>query len=208
MAIDRDIMQHGFVQRAIVLAVICAALVLIHVANVMSGGALMAFGVHPRELSSIYTIFTAPLLHADIGHLGNNLASLIVLGSLILIGGVRYFLSASAVIITLSGLLLWLLARDSVHLGASGWIFGLWSLAIVRAWYDRRWHMIAISIGVILIYGGMAYGMLPTDAGVSFEGHIFGALAGIVAARLLPAPVGVRRSVSAPVRDNELKFWS
>jgi membrane associated rhomboid family serine protease len=92
------------------------------------------------------------------------------------------FVYSSVIIITVSGILVWLFGRDANHIGASGWVFGLWSLSISLAWFDRRMMNIVIAILVILFYGGMVFGMLPQDSSVSFESHLFGALAGVLAA--------------------------
>lgn len=196
-ALDQSIQR-----RVIALALICGAMIVVHLVNIASGGWLSTFGIRPRHFGNLYAILTAPWLHENIAHLGNNLVSLLIFGALILLGGFRHFLKASAIIIIASGLLLWLLGRDGVHLGASGWIFGLWSLAIARAWYDRSYRNIAISIVVILVHGGMAYGMLPTSAYISFESHIFGALAGILAARMLRGAALLQPAPASP-----LQFW-
>jgi membrane associated rhomboid family serine protease len=107
---------------------------------------------------------------------------LAALAGLCLLEGVAYFVRASAIILFVSGVLLWLFGRDGVHIGASGWIFGLWSLTIVRAWFQRSYTNIFIALAVILLYGGLAWGMLPSGGSISFEGHIFGALSGVAAA--------------------------
>lgn len=188
--------------KVLALALVCVAMIVIHLFNMVSGGMLRAYGIEPRVISGLPGIAAAPWLHGDLAHLGNNLASLVVLGGLCLLGGVRYFLTVSGIIILVSGVLVWLLARDGVHAGASGWIFGLWSLAIVRAWYDRSYTSLAISLLVIFFYSGMVYGMLPTTGSTSFEGHAFGAVAGVVAAWLLHG----RRPPPAPT-EATIKFW-
>lgn len=190
--------------RALLLAGIVALMVIIHIVNSLSGSALDGYGVHPRHVDGLTGIVAAPWLHDDWGHLGNNLVAMTIFGALVLVGGLRYFLNASLIIIVLSGMLLWLFGRNALHIGASGWIFGLWSLTIARAWYDRSWRNIAISIVVIILYGGMAQGVLPTTPRISFEGHLFGALAGVVAAYGLRA----QRAAEPAVPDPPLKFWS
>jgi membrane associated rhomboid family serine protease len=70
----------------------------------------------------------------------------------------------------------------ALHIGASGWIFGLWSLCIATAWYDRKFINIVIGLLVVFLYGGMLFGVLPGDPRVSFESHFFGAIAGVVCA--------------------------
>jgi membrane associated rhomboid family serine protease len=182
-----------------------AAMIGIHIVNLFTGGYLNSFGIEPREIGSAYTIATAPWLHADFGHLGSNLAAFVVLGSLVLLQGLRYFVKASALIIVLGGVLVWLLGRPGDHIGASGWIFGLWSLVIALAWFDRSPRNIAIALAVVFFYGGMIFGVLPTQGYISFESHLFGAIAGIFAAFTLSKKPTVE--ILAPERQNELKFW-
>ena len=187
-----------------IIAMISAAMTVVHVVDLFLGGFLKSFGIQPREIGSAYTIATAPWLHANFVHLGSNLAAFVVLGSLALLNGLRYFVKASAIIIGLGGILVWLFARDSIHIGASGWIFGLWSLVIALAWFDRTPRNIAIALAVVFFYGGMVFGVLPTQSYISFESHLFGAVAGVFAAfTLSKKPV----EVAAPVRAGELKFW-
>ncbi len=188
------------------IAGLSAAMVVVHVVNFFTGGYLSTFGIEPREIGSAYSIATAPWLHANIAHLGSNLAAFVVLGSLVLFQGLRYFVKASALIILLGGALVWLFARDATHIGASGWVFGLWSLVIALAWFDRSPRNIAIALAVVFFYGGMVFGVLPTAGYISFESHLFGAIAGIFAAFTLSKKPAV--GIVTTVRQNELKFWS
>jgi membrane associated rhomboid family serine protease len=194
------------IQRGTVIALICAVMIGVHVIDLVLGGFLKSFGIRPREIGSAYTIATAPWLHADFGHLGSNLASFIVLSALCLFNGIRYFLKASGLIIVLTGALVWLFGREAVHIGASGWIFGLWSLAIALAWFDRSYRNILISIVVVFFYGGMIFGVLPTQSYISFESHLFGAMAGVAAAFMLSKPEVL--SVEPMPVQPQVKFWS
>lgn len=187
-----------------IIALLCALMVAVHIADFLLGGALKSFGVHPRDVGSIYTIFTAPWLHGDVSHLGNNIAALAVFSMLCLMGGVRYFIIASFLIIIISGLLLWLFGREANHIGASGWIFGLWSLTIALAWFERSLRNVLIGMAVIFFYGTMLFGMLPSDQPISFEAHIFGALAGIFAAWFLSRKKQLPRAAQP---EAGLKFW-
>ena len=177
----------------------------VHFLNILTGGYLRSFGLEPRELSSIYTILLSPWLHGDITHLLSNLSILVVLAFLCLLQGVRYFVRASAIIIIVSGLLVWLFGRNAIHIGASGWIFGLWSLTIALAWFDRSFLNIMVGIGVLIFYGSMIVGLVPSSAPISFEGHIFGALSGVLSAAILSKERKLK-PLNAP--KNELKFWS
>jgi membrane associated rhomboid family serine protease len=179
-------------------------MVLAHIVNILTGGYLNNFGIEPRKVGDAYTVATAPFIHADVAHLGNNLLAFLVLAALVMLQGVRYFIKASAIIVLLGGALVWLFARPGEHIGASGWIFGLWSLTIALAWFDRSPRNIAIALAVLFFYGGMVFGVLPTDSRVSFEAHLFGAIAGVVAAFTLSK---TPTEVAPPERAGELKFW-
>ena len=156
------------------IAGISAAMIAVHVVNLFTGGYLSNFGIEPRQIGDAYTIASAPFIHSDVAHLGSNLAAFVMLGSLVLLQGLRYFVKASAMIILLGGALVWLLGRPGDHIGASGWIFGLWSLVIALAWFDRSPRNIAIALAVVFFYGGMVFGILPTQGYISFESHLFG----------------------------------
>jgi membrane associated rhomboid family serine protease len=184
---------------------LCALMIAAHLLNLLLGGALYSFGLEPRDLDGADGILFAPLLHGDWSHLGSNLGAFVVLSALSLIDGIKRYFKASAIIIIVGGALLWLFGRGGVHVGASGWIFGLWAMVIAQAWYDRRWRNIAIAAAVLFYYGSMALGFLPLQTGVSFEGHVFGAIAGIFAARVLARPPAIEARPAE--RSGELKFW-
>ncbi len=187
------------------IAGLCAVMVGVHGINILTGGYLSSFGIEPRQIGGAYTIATAPMIHANLAHLGNNLIAFAVLGWLVMLQGLRYFVKASAIIVLLGGALVWLFARSGDHIGASGWIFGLWSLVIALAWYDRSPRNIAIALAVLFFYGGMIWGVLPGQGHVSFESHLFGALAGIFAASTLSRKPP--QIIEQPVRADQLKFW-
>jgi membrane associated rhomboid family serine protease len=152
--------------------------------NVVLGYQLNFYGIQPRNLNSLWMIFTAPFLHGNLAHLLNNLVGLSIFSALCLIHSSHRYLLNSLFIIVTTGLLVWLFARPSTHIGASGWVFGLWSLCIGAAWFERRFINIVIAIFVIIFYGGLIYGVLPLDSRVSFESHLFGALMGFCCAYL------------------------
>lgn len=156
------------------------------------GGALNAFGIYPRTEAGLIGIATSPWLHGSLQHLLNNLAGLSIFAFLTLSYGKRYFVSASAIIILIGGLGVWIFGRPNIHIGASGWIFGLWALALGNAWFHRSLKTLFIAIVVIILWGGMALGVLPSDPRISFEAHLFGAIAGILAAAALK-PLAARR---------------
>ncbi|UXV19124.1 rhomboid family intramembrane serine protease [Pseudomonas fluorescens] len=167
------------------LAVFMVALQLL---NVATGYSLMAFGLIPRTVQGLFGILASPFLHASFAHLSANLIAFLVLGTLVIVEGLNRFIAVSAIIILLGGSLVWLFGFTGVHVGASGWVFGLWAYLLSRAWFHRSWSNLITAAVVALLYGGLILGFMPRQ-GISFEGHLFGALAGFIAAKvLLSAP--------------------
>jgi membrane associated rhomboid family serine protease len=141
---------------------------------------LKAFGIYPRTPFGLIGILTAPLLHGSFSHLVSNTVPLLFLGSVLFffyrrIGGDVFF---RAYIWT--NVLVWMFARgESNHIGASGVIYALAFFLIFFGIFRRDFISIFISIIVLLLYGGVFYGILPTDPWVSWESHLAGALVGI-----------------------------
>ena len=140
--------------------------------------------VVPRRLDSLIGILGMPLVHGSLMHLVANTVPMIFFGALLLSRGVRYFLKVTLAIVLLGGLALWLMGRSAAHIGASGVVFGFFGFLVVRGLYERRLSSIAVTALVILVYGGMVFGVLPRDDQVSWEAHLFGLLAGVVVARV------------------------
>ncbi len=152
----------------------------VHTVNIFFHGALLNFGIYPRDVYSLPFIYTSVFIHGSWAHLINNLFGLVIFSSLCMIRGGKYFVSSSLFIITITGIAVWFFGRPATHIGASGWIFGLWSLSIALAWFQRSFGNIVIAILVIIFYGGMIFGVLPRDSAVSYEAHLFGALSGVL----------------------------
>lgn len=148
----------------------------------LTGGALKRFGITPRQTDSLPYICFAPFLHGSWQHLVNNIFGFFIFSVLCLTQSVRFYLLSSFCIVVVTGLCVWVFARDAVHIGASGWVYGLWSLSIALAWFKRSFKNLLIALLVIIFYGGMAYGIFPQQSSISFESHLFGALAGILVA--------------------------
>jgi membrane associated rhomboid family serine protease len=113
-----------------------------------------------------------------------NTIPLAVLGGFVILQGRQIFFEISIIIILVSGTALWLFGRSSYHVGASGLIFGYFGYLVLRAWYDRSLKSSVIAFVTVFLYGGIIWGLLPTFSRISWEGHLFGLLAGILAARL------------------------
>lgn len=165
----------------VILALI-ALMATIQLVNFQLEGALERYGILPRSTDNLPNIFSAPFVHASNSHLLSNIFGLLVFGSLVAFRSRWLFVWGSLFIISVSGGMAWLIGREALHIGASGWIYGLWSLTIGIAWFDRRLINIAIALVVLVVYGSMSYGLLPLQPTVSFEMHIAGAIAGVICA--------------------------
>jgi membrane associated rhomboid family serine protease len=147
---------------------------------------LDAYGVRPHVLVGLRGIVFAPFLHAGFAHLIGNTVPFAVLGVLIGIGGLRQLVSVTAIVALASGLGAWLFgSSNEVHIGSSGIVFGYLAYLLTRGFFARNVGQILVGVVVGVLYGGLLWGVLPTSRGVSWQGHLFGALGGLAAARLL-----------------------
>ncbi|MFB7635486.1 rhomboid family intramembrane serine protease [Streptomyces sp. NPDC056149] len=155
--------------------------------DTLSGNALDAFGIQPRDPAELVDVVPAAFLHFGFEHLAANTLPLLVLGFVAALrSGIRRFLAAALLIIVVSGLGVWLTApAHSNTAGASGVVFGLFGYLLVRGFIERKPLDIAIGVGVGLLYGSILWGALPTTSGISWQGHLFGLIGGVLAACLL-----------------------
>lgn len=158
------------------------AMWLIHVLNILLKHRLNLLGIYPRTLHGLIGIPCAPWLHGDFNHLFFNSIPLYVLANFALLGGVFVFYKVSIVIITISGLLIWLFSRRGLHIGASALIMGYWGYLVTNAYYHASIVTVFIVIVSLYYFGGLLSSLLPSsEAEVSWEGHIFGFIAGVAA---------------------------
>lgn len=143
------------------------------------------YGIMPRSVIGLRGILFAPFLHGNFAHLIGNTVPFIVLGWLIMLRETSDFLWVSLISAFVSGLGTWLFGSSGVHIGASGVIFGYLGYLLLRGYFERSMTAIALSLFVGTLYGSLIWGILPTRIGISWEGHLFGFLGGVLAARLL-----------------------
>ena len=143
------------------------------------------FGVRPREWLGLIGIGAAPLVHSDFAHLVANSAPLLVLGAVMLFLYPHATLRVLPAVYLGPGVLVWLFGRDSVHLGASGLVYGLVSYVFVAGLLRRDRRAVAASLMVILLYGSLAWGVLPIDPRMSWETHLSAAAIGVLLALAL-----------------------
>lgn len=146
---------------------------------------LNSLGIKPRSISGLIGIICSPFLHGNLAHLISNTIPLLVLGSVTILFYEKQALKVFVMGAIIGGLLVWLFGRSAIHIGASGLIYALASFLIFYGMFKKDFKSILISILVILTYGGLIWGVLPTVRGVSWEGHLFGAVAGFIIANLM-----------------------
>lgn len=150
------------------------------------GGALNAYGIVPRSIIGLRGILFAPFLHAGLAHLAANTVPFLTLSWLIMLRETSDWFVVTAVTMLISGFGTWLIApANSIHIGASGLIFGYLGFLLLRGYFERSVSAILLSLIVGLVYGGLIWGVLPLQIGISWQGHLFGFVGGGLAARLL-----------------------
>jgi membrane associated rhomboid family serine protease len=181
---DRTAPRPGWA--ALLMLVLLAGLWMLEFLDQLSGNQLDQLGIHARDVDGMPEIFTAPFLHAGWDHLISNSLPFLVLGFLVLLSGLARWFVSSLIIIILSGMTAWLMTpANTIILGASGLIFGWLTYLLARGIWSRRPAQVAVAVIVLLLYGGLIWGVLPGTAGVSWQAHLGGAVGGIVAAWLL-----------------------
>ena len=147
--------------------------------------ALLNLGIRPRRLSGLIGIFATPFLHANFNHLFYNSIPLLVFSDFILIHGFHFFIEVTLIITLISGLLTWALAKPGIHIGASGVITGYWGLLVMGIY--QQGSVMALLLGGFCLYffAGIILGIFPGERGVSWQGHLFGLIAGILTSYLL-----------------------
>ena len=164
--------------------------------NTLLGGSLLRLGVIPRTTIGLRGILFAPFLHASLNHIVANSIPFVVLGWMVMLRDEKHFIPVTVAGMLGSGLMAWLLgAPGTVHIGASGVIFGYLGFLMLTGWYTRSFLSILLSIVVTLVWGSLVLGMLPGAPGISWQAHVGGFMGGVIAARAvgrrLPARVEV-----------------
>ncbi|MFB7914778.1 rhomboid family intramembrane serine protease [Streptomyces sp. NPDC056061] len=161
-----------------------ALLWIIEAVDTATGHALDAYGIEPRRAGELLDIVPASFIHFGFGHVASNSVPLLVFGFLAALRGIRRFLAVAALIVVVDGLGVWLVSpAHSNTAGASGLVFGLFGYLLVRGFVDRRPLDIGIGLVIGAIWGSsILFGISPANTSVSWQGHLFGLLAGVVAA--------------------------
>ena len=146
---------------------------------------LSRMGILPRDMFGILGIISGPIVHANFSHLLSNTIPLIILGWAIFFFYSKVSFKTFILIYVLTGLLVWLFAREVYHIGASGIVYGIVSFLFFSGIFRRDNKSISIALIVTFLYGGIVWGILPGQKGISWESHLFGGIAGIIIAFIL-----------------------
>jgi membrane associated rhomboid family serine protease len=174
-----------------------ALLYLIELIDQLSGHRLDRNGIRPLETDGLWGIVFAPLLHANWQHLMANTGPALILGFLVTLAGLSRFLWATAIVWIVGGFGTWLIGNlgspcgQTDHIGASGLIFGWLTFLLVFGFFTRTVWQIVVGVVVLFCYGGILWSAVPVlnvCGGVSWQGHLCGAVAGVLAAYLLSGP--------------------
>jgi membrane associated rhomboid family serine protease len=163
-------------------AIFVAVIWIVKIAETILDSSFAEYGVYPQETGGLIGIITGPLIHGDFEHLAANTVPILVLGT-----GLFYFYRPIAfnvfvLIYILSGLMLWIGGRPAFHIGASGLIYGLAAFLFLSGLLRKYVRLMAISLLIVFLYGGLIWGVLPIDQRISWEGHLFGGITGLAIA--------------------------
>ena len=172
----------------LLVAALAALMWLVEVVDQVLGGRLDRYGIEPHNVDGLAGIVSAPFLHAGWGHLIGNTIPFLALGAVIALSGVARVAAVTAIVAVVGGLGTWLVAPAGTdHIGASGIVFGYASYLIARGAFSRRPVHLLAGVVVLAIYGAtLLVSLVPAD-GISWQGHLFGAVGGVAAARALDA---------------------
>jgi len=183
---DSTAVKRGFKLQAMTLGLLVAVFWSVEIVDALTPWQLDVHGIRPRSVSGLWGILAAPFLHGGFDHLAANTIPFLILGWLTMMREWWHFVFVSVLSVLLGGLGVWLVgASNSVHVGASGVIFGYLGFLLLSGFFERRVGPILVSVIVGLVYGGLVFGVLPSQPGVSWEGHLFGFLAGILGAYVI-----------------------
>lgn len=161
-------------------------LCVVHLMNVLSGRKLCVLGIYPRSLHGLFGILWAPLLHANGEHLISNLLILIILANMVAVSGQAVLVVVTMLVIVVGGLLTWTFGRKALHIGASGVAMGYFGFVLMEAYHHPG--LITLSIAAVGLYylAGLLMHLMPVGRQDSWESHLFGFLAGLLASKCYP----------------------
>jgi membrane associated rhomboid family serine protease len=158
------------------------------------------FGLRPRQFDGLWGVVTMPFLHASYDHLLSNTIPMLAIGWIVLLSGIRLWLTVTGLVVLVGGGLTWLVAPHSLIVGASGLVFGWLGYLLARAYFSRKLKWIVVAVLVLAFFGSLLFGLFPTlHSRVSWQAHLCGFVAGVAAGGLLHPRGGDTRTFRRPV---------
>lgn len=158
--------------------------------DTLLAGELDRLGIRPGSSDGLMGVLFAPLLHSGFGHLASNSGPLLVLGFLLALAGLTRWMVVTITIWLVAGVGTWLTGGwGTIHIGASGLLFGWLVYLMIRGLVSRNPWQILLGVVIFLVYGSILWGVLPGTPGISWQGHLFGAVGGALAAWWFDRPV-------------------
>jgi membrane associated rhomboid family serine protease len=181
------------------MCLLAAVLWVVQVANAADDYDFNRYGMRPRDVSGLWGIVTMPFLHADYGHLGSNTIPFIAIGWVVLLAGVRTFMTVTAVVVLGGGLLTWLVAPGGLIVGVSALVFGWLGYLLARAYFARTIKWIIVAIMVLVFFGSLLLTLFPSlHSATSWPAHLCGFVSGVGAGALLHPRRGGTRQPRRP----------
>jgi membrane associated rhomboid family serine protease len=194
MEIETTKPQNGFHKLLISAAIPCFFMLLAWIVFILEKTFhldLSVYGLFPRQLANLYGILTMPFIHGDLGHIFNNTISFIPLGILLFYFYPKHAWKIFGISYLFCGILTWIIGRSSYHIGASAMIYAFAAYIFTCGVKSRNRKLLAVSLIVVFVCGGMIWGIFPQNTGISWEGHLSGAVVGVVLAFIykIPRPI-------------------
>ncbi len=152
----------------------------VYILTLLTGKRLLLLGIYPRKIWGLPGVIFSPFLHIDFNHLFFNSIPFFCLSAFVLVDGLDVYINVTIYISLMSGLLIWLFGRSALHIGASSLITGYWSFLMLNAYIQGGALTIFLAIICAYYFAGIFLGIFPSEKGVSWEGHLFGLIAGVL----------------------------
>ena len=163
------------------------------------------WGIYPREINGLWGILSSVFIHGSWKHLANNTIALLLLGTSIFYFYKKLAIPVAIYSIIFTGILVWLGGRPSFHIGASGLVYALASFLFFSGFIRKHNNLMALSMTVVFLYGGLVWGIFPTKEHISWEGHLFGAINGVIWAIYFKEKGPQRQKYSWEIEEEILK---
>lgn len=190
-AVERPKLEVRDLTPYLVVIGMAAVMWLVELVDLLPRTNLDQWGIQPRTLRGLTGVVASPFLHDGLGHLIGNTIPFLVLGCIIAASGTQRFIQVTVIVGLCAGLGTWLFGPAyTIHIGASGLVFGYLTYLVARGFFQRHLGQIVVGLIVLFFYGSLLWGLLPRP-GISWQGHLFGSIGGVIAAWVIhrrPAP--------------------